>query len=203
MPSKSPRSTSEATGRTIWDVISQIAKATPGGALAFIAVAILILAAAVQALVHFSADPGSTVSFLGIFAYQKAHERSEPLPTNYVLPKDVELPLSSGVTVLDKTILVRVWPVGVNRRVLRIGGGNATRLHLASRTHSATPLGIRRVTETGELEVVGSADCYVELKYEGRVFGIDVHRGPSGQGYVLSTSQLPKPTMDLRPYHDY
>jgi hypothetical protein len=200
MPKKSSVAQPVVVGRTPWDVAYHFLKLAPRGGLILLALAAIVLAAGIQAVIHVSADAGSKVTFLGLFSYQKARESTDSLPTNYSLPSNVDLPLSAGITILDRSILVRVWPNGVNKRVLRFGGVGAPKLGIAARTHSATPLSLRKVPETSELEVVGSVDCYVELTYEDRVFGLDIRRAQSGDNFTLSANQIQKASMKLVPY---
>lgn len=203
MLGKRSKSATEAVGRTWWDVVAIAVNRIPSLAIALMVLVAVIAAVSIQAFVHLNADPGSKVTFLGLFEYQKGREPIDQLPSSYVVPEQTELPLSKGIAVLDQTVLVRVWPVGVSRRVVRLGGVNVAKLRVAARTHSAQPLAIKRVEETGELEISGPAECYLELRYDNRFFGISITRAQADHEYDLSMKQITKPSMELRAYQSH
>ena len=181
-------------GRTAWDALTEV---FPTWKLLVLVLALVTLVLFLAFLVvHLSAEPGTSVEFLGVIKYQKAKPLPEaPKPdetATFAMPK--EAPLLGGkdaIPILDRTLAVRKRSFGADILL----GDSIGKIRVGSRRVDGIPLAVQRLDPPA---VVFDDGTYIEIEYLGRMYALSVVYHVPGSALV-SVEPIPRATLTLHP----
>lgn len=188
------------TGRTPSDALVEVLSSWRLLILVFGALVIVFFT------VHFSAEPGTQIEFLGVIKYQKAKPRLDTPrqsvgadASSYLLPRGVRLVKGSyqAIPVLDGSIALshqgRFASSGV------IVGANIGKIRVGARKVDGTPYNVYHQDRSA---VVFSSDVRIELEYRGRMFAITTQSVKNSEDLLASVESIPFATLDLLAIND-
>lgn len=152
-------------------------------------------------IVHYNAEPGTPVEYLGVIKYQKTKpppmQASAPPPMedetlNYRFPKEARLALRDGeaVPILDGTLAIQAGVYNV-----KIVGDSVPNISIATRNRNGTSSS--QPYKDGGGAVFG-VDQYMELEFRKRYFAVEVRTLEQYREVAITVTPLKKPTLNLQ-----
>jgi len=173
------------SGRTPWDALIELLSARH---LLLLAIGFFLV---LFFVVHISAEPGTTVEFLGVIKYQKGKSdapKAADETDSYVLPKNVEILREKTVPILDGSLAVQKMLIGG-----QIVGANIGKIRVACRGIDGTPYDLTRSYNFEA--ILFMPNNYIEIEYRGKVFSMTAVQGRNGS-IAISLAKIPRATLD-------